>query len=334
MRPPREADEPRRPRDEPRGRAGSRGGGDGTVAPEVPDFVASRERGGRGETGGVRKVEGEGGRGGGGGGRKGLSETASRLLWALPAIALAIFVIVMGGWVFAATMLIFGLIGLAELFAMSSDARPIQPVAYLAVAAMVVAAQLGDSFQIVLVGVALFPVMLVFAAQRRSLRGITSSFAVTVFAVIWIGLPFAHAVLLRNLDHGAGLVIDVVVATFIVDTFAYFGGRAVGEHALAPTISPNKTIEGFAIGVAAGTLAFWVAGLYQDWLSGTDALLMGVLIALVAPIGDLFESAIKRDLDAEDSGNLFGPHGGLLDRLDGALFTIVAGYYLSLAIVL
>lgn len=263
-----------------------------------------------------------------------MSETASRLLWALPAIALAIFVIVTGGEVFAVTMLVFGWIGLVELFVMSSDARPIQPVALAAVTAMVVAAQYGDSFQILLVGVALFPLMLAFAARRERLEGITSSFAVTVFGVVWIGLPFAHAVLLRNLDHGAGLVIDVVVATFIVDTFAYFGGRAVGEHPLAPTISPNKTVEGLAIGVAAGTLAFWVAGLYQDWLSGTDALMMGFLVALVAPIGDLFESAVKRDLGVDDSGNLFGPHGGLLDRLDGVLFTIVAGYYLSLAIVL
>ena len=109
--------------------------------------------------------------------------------------------------------------------------------------------------------------------------------------------------------------------------------RMFGSRPLAPVISPNKTIEGLLFGVVGGTLGFWVAGLYQDWLSGTDALLMGACIAVLAPLGDLFESAIKRDLDVKDSGRVFGPHGGLLDRLDAVLFTIVAGYYLSLAIV-
>ena len=80
-------------------------------------------------------------------------------------------------------------------------------------------------------------------------------------------------------------------------------------------------------------MGFWLAGLYQDWLPGTEALLMGLVIAMVAPIGDLFASMIKRDLEIKDTGTLFGPHGGLIDRLDAVLFTVVAGYYLSVAIV-
>jgi phosphatidate cytidylyltransferase len=78
-------------------------------------------------------------------------------------------------------------------------------------------------------------------------------------------------------------------------------------------------------------MGFWFAGLYQDWLPGIDALVMGMCIAVVAPMGDLFESMIKRDLNIKDTGNVFGPHGGLLDRLDALLFTIVMGYYLSVA---
>jgi phosphatidate cytidylyltransferase len=178
-------------------------------------------------------------------------------------------------------------------------------------------------------------VMLVAAMARDSLRNVTASMAVTVFAIVWIGVPFAHAVLLRDLpDHGAALLVDVLVATFLVDTCAYAGGRMLGERPLAPRISPNKTVEGLVVGIVGGTAGFWFAGLYQDWLSGTDALLMGICIALLAPLGDLFESMIKRDLDVKDAGSVFGPHGGLLDRLDAVLFTVVAGYYLSLAIVL
>ena len=162
----------------------------------------------------------------------------------------------------------------------------------------------------------------------------TVSIALTILGVIWIAIPFAHAVLLRELpDHGAALLVDVLVATFVADTAAYAGGRLFGRHRLAPALSPNKTLEGLAFGFVGGTLGFWFAGLYQDWLPGIDALLMGMCVAALAPVGDLFESMIKRDLRIKDSGTIFGPHGGLLDRLDAALFTIVAGYYLAIALV-
>src|SRR5215212_8312128 len=154
--------------------------------------------------------------------------------------------------------------------------------------------------------------------------------AITVFAVTWIVLPFAHAVLLRELPHhGGALVIDVLVGTFVADTAAYAGGRLFGRRPLAPALSPNKTVEGLVFGFVGGTMGFWFAGLYQDWLAGLDALVMGMCIAVVAPMGDLFESMIKRDLNIKDTGNVFGPHGGLLDRLDALLFTIVMGYYLA-----
>jgi phosphatidate cytidylyltransferase len=157
--------------------------------------------------------------------------------------------------------------------------------------------------------------------------------AVTLLGVTWVGVAIAHAVMLRELPHGGGIVADVLVGTFVGDTGAYFGGRALGRQKLAPRISPNKTVEGLLAGFVGGTIGFWFAGLYQDWLSGVDALLMGACIAAVAPVGDLFESMIKRDLDVKDTGRAFGPHGGLLDRLDAVLFTVVAGFYLARALV-
>jgi phosphatidate cytidylyltransferase len=262
------------------------------------------------------------------------SETLARLLWALPWLIFAIVVIKVGGVVFALAMVALAWGALIELFRMTQRAQPFQLVGFAAAAAMIVAAHFGDSFQIVLIGVAFFPVMLGFALTRDSLHNVTWSMAVTVFAIIWIGLPFAHAVLLRDVPlHGAALLVDVLVATFFTDTFAYMGGRMFGQRPLAPMVSPHKTLEGLAIGIGGGILGFWIAGLYQDWLSGPEALLMGLCIALLAPLGDLFESLIKRDLDVKDTGRLLGPHGGLLDRLDAVLFTVVAGYYLSLAIV-
>ena len=221
-----------------------------------------------------------------------------------------------------------------ELFRMTARSRPFEAAAFIATLGLIAAAFFGGPLQMLLALVALFPVMLIFALLRPTLTNVTWSMAITVLAVVWIGLPFAHAVLLRELPlHGGALLVDVLVATFFTDTFAYLGGRMFGQRPLAPQVSPNKTIEGLLIGVLGGVLGFWIAGLYQDWLSGPQALIFGLCIALLAPLGDLFESAIKRDLDVKDTGRMLGPHGGLLDRLDAVLFTIVAGYYLSLAIV-
>jgi phosphatidate cytidylyltransferase len=268
------------------------------------------------------------------GSRRPSGETLARIGWALPWIVFAITIVALGGLVFAGAMIVFAWIGLAELFQMTRVQRPLVPVALAAAAGMVIAAYYGDHFQIVLAGVAAFPLLLVGAALREDREGISGSLAVTVFGIAWIGIPFAHAVLLRELpDHGDALLVDVLVATFVGDTAAYGIGRWFGRRPLAPSLSPNKTVEGLVGGIIGGTMGFWFAGLYQDWLPGVDALLMGLCVALLAPAGDLFESLIKRDLDIKDSGNVFGPHGGILDRLDAVLFTIVAGYYLSVAFV-
>ena len=157
--------------------------------------------------------------------------------------------------------------------------------------------------------------------------------ATTLFGIYWIGFALAHAVLLRELPHGNAIVIDVLVGTFIGDTGAYFGGRAFGRRPLAPRISPNKTVEGLLVGMLAAIAGVVIAGLYQDWLSTTDALLLGLGVAIAAPIGDLFESFVKRDVGVKDTGAAFGAHGGALDRVDAALFAAVVGYYVWYALV-
>jgi phosphatidate cytidylyltransferase len=267
-------------------------------------------------------------RGGGGG------ETAKRVLVALPWIVFAIAITVAGGLVFAAAMIAIGVVATGEYTNIASRYRPLTIPAYIAVAGLVVAAHFGTSFNVLYVVAAAFPLLFAFAARAGKRDGNTVSLGVTLLGVLWIGVPLAHAVFLRDLpDHGAALLIDVLVGTFVADTAAYATGRMFGSHKFAPNLSPNKTVEGLVGGFVIGTMGFWFAGLYQDWLSGVDALLIGAAIAAVAPIGDLFESMLKRDLGTKDTGTLFGPHGGILDRLDAALFTIVVGYYLSVAVV-
>ncbi len=261
-------------------------------------------------------------------------ETARRVLVAIPWIAFAIAIVVLGGPVFAVAMAGIGLLCLREYFLMTASLRPIQMAAYIALVAMVAAAYFGTAFNVLLIATASFLLLFIFGARRRPRDGIVVSMGVTVLGAIWIGLPLVHAVLLRDLpNHGAALLIDVLVGTFATDTAAYATGRMFGSHRIAPDLSPNKTIEGLVGGFLIGTMAFWFAGLYQNWLSGADALIIGAAVAAIAPIGDLFASMVKRDLGTKDTGKLFGPHGGLLDRLDAVLFTIVVGYYLSVQLV-
>jgi len=266
--------------------------------------------------------------------RRARFETLARTLVAVPWIIFAIVIVVAGGVPFTIAMVGLGFLGLLEFFRMTADARPFVPVGFAIVGAVIIAAHFTTGRNAALIAGLSFPLMFAFAAGRPSRDGVTLSFGVTLLAIAWIGAPFAHAVLLRDQPlHGGALLIDVLDATFAADTAAYLGGRLFGRHRLAPSLSPNKTLEGLGAGFLGGVIGFWVAGLYQDWLSGTDALLMGAVVAAVAPMGDLFESMIKRDLGVKDTGRAFGPHGGLLDRLDAVLFTVVAGFYLSVALV-
>ncbi|HEY7892738.1 MAG TPA: phosphatidate cytidylyltransferase [Solirubrobacteraceae bacterium] len=254
------------------------------------------------------------------------SDLASRVIAALPAIALALFLVIEGGSIFALGVLVFGCICLHELYAMYERAHPVRLAGFLSLAGLLAAALYGGPAQVLLVTVIVLPVVfgLTLTQRHPSVAGVS----VTLLGIYWISLALAHAVLLRGLSHGQGIVIDVLVGTFIGDTGAYLGGRLFGKRPLASTISPNKTVEGLAIGMLCAVVAVWFAGRYQDWLPGTHALVLGLGVAVVAPIGDLFESFVKREAKVKDTGRVFGAHGGALDRLDAVLFAVVVGYYI------
>jgi phosphatidate cytidylyltransferase len=244
----------------------------------------------------------------------------------MPAVAFALLIVIPGGLIFALGMFLLGAVCMHELYAMYARAHPVRLAGFVALAGMLAAALYGGQYQLVLAMVLVLPVLFGFtlASPAPSVGGL----AATLLGVYWIALALAHAVMLRGLPHGQGIVIDVLVGTFLGDTGAYLGGRMFGRRPLAPSISPNKTVEGLAIGMLTAVLAVWIAGRYQEWLPGTHALVLGLGVALAAPLGDLFESFVKREADTKDSGGLFGPHGGALDRLDAVLFTAVAGYYI------
>jgi phosphatidate cytidylyltransferase len=259
-------------------------------------------------------------------GREGGSELGARTLAAVPAIAVALFLVIEGGLVFTLGLFVLGCVCMHELYGMYERARPVRLAGFIALGGLLLAALYGHQFQVLLAAVAALPV--VFALTLMSPRPSVGGIAVTLLGIYWIGFALAHAVMLRGLPHGLGIVIDVLVGTFLGDTGAYLGGRLFGRRALAPAISPNKTVEGLLIGVFFAIVGVWIAGRYQEWLPGSHALVLGLGVGLAAPVGDLFESFIKREAAVKDSGGLFGPHGGALDRLDAVLFTAVAGFYI------
>jgi phosphatidate cytidylyltransferase len=255
------------------------------------------------------------------------------VLVALPWAALAIFVVFLGDrTLFALLVLGLGLVALHELYRLLAPIHPLPLAGFIGLAGLVAAATYGDQFQMVLALTGTLVLTALMAIARPLRRHVTLAVGGTLLGVLWIGLGLAHAILLFRLEHGESLLFNVLLATFIGDTGAYFGGRLWGTTQLAPRISPAKTVEGLLAGLVAGTMAFWFAGLYQDWLSGVDALLIGAAVAAAAPLGDLFESMVKRDLAVKDSGRFFGEHGGVLDRLDAAIFTVIVGYYVSNAL--
>jgi phosphatidate cytidylyltransferase len=271
---------------------------------------------------------------GGGGARRrsgGGSDLGARILVAVPALAVALTMVALGGTVFAVGVGVLGLICLHELFSMFERARPARLAGFVGFIGLLVAASLGDRETILLAFLACIPLVFIVAVNQAGGGG-APAISVTLLGLAWVGLALAHAVLLRDLPHGGGLVFAVLLGTFVGDTGAYLGGRAFGRRPLAPTISPNKTIEGLAIGVVLATAAVWWAGLSQEWFGGTKGAIMGISIALAAPLGDLFESYLKRDANTKDTGTLFGAHGGALDRLDAILFTAVVGFYVWLAL--
>ncbi len=260
------------------------------------------------------------------------SDLLSRVLIAIPAALFAILIVGEGGLVFALGIFALGVVALGELYTLMSRVRPVNLGGFLTLGGMIAAALYGEPRHELLVLAASFPLVFWLSFFRPRRAHVSWALAATYFGVLWVGIPMVHAVLLREAPHGDGLVVDVLIGTFIGDTAAYFGGRLYGRRPLAPRISPNKTVEGLVAGVLGGTLAFWFAGLYQDWLSGPDALLIGLAVALAAPVGDLFESLVKRDLAVKDTGSFFGAHGGVLDRLDAVLFAMVSGYFAAQAL--
>ena len=155
--------------------------------------------------------------------------------------------------------------------------------------------------------------------------------ATTLLGMVYCGWFPLHLIFLRNLsgngfDSGLGFVILMFISVIATDVGCFYVGTRLGKHKLAPTVSPNKTIEGAIGGVISAVFFAEIIGIYigVGWFM---SLLLGILCAVFAQIGDLCESLLKRDAGVKDSGDTLPGHGGFLDRTDSYAFAIPIMYY-------
>jgi len=171
----------------------------------------------------------------------------------------------------------------------------------------------------------LFTFVLLFI--RRESSQTLASVAVTMFGILYIGWFFSFFIKLKFLPHGAALIAFLVLVTKMGDVGAYFIGRSIGRRSLIPRISPNKTVEGTIGGLISSVVTALLGKLYLPGFSFAHLLTLGFLLGILAQVGDLAESLIKRDCAVKDAGNNISGFGGLLDIMDSLLFTTPIFYF-------
>jgi len=153
--------------------------------------------------------------------------------------------------------------------------------------------------------------------------------AFSLFGALYIGLPLAFLVLIREMQMGGYIAATIILAVAASDVFAYFAGSLFGRHKLAPAISPKKSWEGLIAGIVGSVGVWWLlAGIIHADFGFWVALVLGSITALAGLMGDLFESRIKREAGVKDSGNCLPGHGGMLDRIDASLAALSLAFML------
>jgi phosphatidate cytidylyltransferase len=259
----------------------------------------------------------------------------SRVLVGIIGLPVVLGLVWLGGWWLAALVLLASLVAVHEFVTVARPLRPLAPALYLGVTLSLVLAQTSGTAWMLGGMLATFVFAFAASALAKTRAPSTVAIAATVLGAGWIGFGLGHLLLLRDVhQHGRLLAFAVLLTVWAADTFAYFGGRLLGRHKLAPSLSPGKTWEGFVIGSLAGVFVSFVA-LYDTrhtYLSIWQAVVLGIVVVLASVAGDLFESMLKRDMQVKDTGRLLGGHGGILDRVDALLFAGPAAYYLVLGL--
>ncbi|MFV9671689.1 MAG: phosphatidate cytidylyltransferase [Acidimicrobiia bacterium] len=235
------------------------------------------------------------------------------LLWrpAIIVLALAVFVIAAG-----------------EFYSvlMHRKYKPLSIFGFLGIVGAGLGAVVWGVVAIPLAFALMITVILLFDAVSQRRQGAVSGFSLTILVAVWIGGLGAFAFPIIAADNYQALVLTVVGMVALVDIAAYFVGRTIGRRPFAPQISPKKTIEGFIGGTLMALLAGAAASFFVEAIDLPAGLVLGVVVAVFAPLGDLSVSVIKRSLDIKDMGSILPGHGGLLDRIDAIIAVVPAAW--------
>jgi phosphatidate cytidylyltransferase len=273
----------------------------------------------------------------------------ARVLTGVVLIPIAVYLIFYpGGLPFAIAIGVVSILGAVEFYkgVRKVGARPVEWAGLLAVAMFVVSMRTYERSTIGSVFPAVLTLLLVLSFLNELLRGRRAplvNVGATVFGAIYVGWLISHLVVLRGIgEHddlrplvvvgsfattaGAWLVMYAFLCTWACDTGSYFIGKFYGKTKLAPRLSPNKTVEGSVAGLVSAVLVSVIVAAVIK-LPQRDALALGVIFGVLSQLGDLSESAIKREIGVKDFGTIVPGHGGILDRFDSLLFTGPAVYY-------
>ena len=272
-----------------------------------------------------------------------------RLITALWGIPLLIAIVWFGEPWFSIFVVLWGMLAVLEFYRLVKTAR-VSPLTYFGLAwtLLFILSRNPDLLAILenhidldlltpLLLTTLVTLSLFWLLARRQKEEAFSGWAWTIAGILYVGWLLGYLVSLRGLDDGRNWIFLALFTTFGSDTAAFFIGRAIGKHPLAPQISPGKTREG-AIGGVFGailvSLFFTLPGLfnitnpfYIPQLVFWQAILLGLLVSVFGQLGDLVESLLKRNTGVKDSGRLIPGHGGVLDRMDSIVFAGIVVYY-------
>lgn len=258
------------------------------------------------------------------------SDLTMRIGSALAVFGLFLGSLLLGGWWFTAFVILVMVVSVGEFYATlrTRGYRPLALFGLLGGVMMGVGAATAGPMAIAGWAIAASAgTILFFSLSPR--RYALANTAVTILGITWVGM-LAFAILIADGPHPVAHIMFLVIVIATNDIAAYFVGRSLGRRPLAPTLSPSKTVEGFIGGLVVAALVAAVLAVFPPWeeIGVTQALVTAVMVGLLAPIGDLAESMVKRALAVKDMGSVLPGHGGMLDRIDGFLFTVPAVYIL------
>jgi phosphatidate cytidylyltransferase len=264
-----------------------------------------------------------------------------RVLTALVGIPILLSAIWWGAPWLTIIVILAAFLGIRELYHLynAPDSHLPLPLGALWVAALALGGQAASrlpDFLLISLGVFLGGVLaallwLIAFYQGRDWPGAA---AYLIGGPVYVGFLLAHALVLRELggnggDLGRNWLLVALLVTFATDSGAFFVGRSLGRHSLAPRISPNKTWEGAVGGFLLAVVAALALGQFLELgISRWQTALIGATVGVVSQLGDLFESKLKRISNVKEAGSIIPGHGGILDRLDSLLVSIPAVYYL------